>query len=271
MLIRVATALVLTVVSASAAPAQGNPSADTLIANWLRQGAFGNWQPHTLFTGCPALAGWQRRGIDLLLSAELSRQRADELALAWIPALRNCNSPRVEQWYFGQVDAAMRRGDAPEGLLNLWTALASADSPRIRDYLQTLMLNPGKPEPYRTHAGWALFERFGPQERVDGFLEAFETRRMPFRTAVAVTSVLLRENPDGLLRVVGDRVRANPALADQTAFTMIAESSARYASAASRRALGQALNAGLRRSTLTGRQRTRLQNTAEWLERARGR
>ncbi|HEX2210265.1 MAG TPA: hypothetical protein VHG93_21490 [Longimicrobium sp.] len=241
---------------------------DSLVAHWLHRGAVSNWQPHLLLEGCPRLAPWQRRGLDRLLAANLSRQRVSDLALAWAVPLGTCNDERVEQWYIGQLDAAVRRGDAPDARLEFWIALQQSDSPRIRDYLRSLMLDAAKPEGWRHNAGAALFAPLNEQERMREYLAAFETRRLPFNVAVAQTELLLRRQPEALLRSVAARVRINAALADQTAFTHIVESSGRYASPSSRRALGQALREGMRRSATGGRQRIRLEQAAAWLERS---
>lgn len=266
---RAVLALFLAGVSTSPARAQQAASPDSLVDHWLRRGALGNWQPHHLFTGCPGLAAWQERGIRLILAAELAPGREDDLALAWISPLAHCGDARLERWYFERMDQAIARGRSAAELLSFWTALDRADSPRIREYLWALMLDPGRPEEHRVSAGVALFTRFGPEERLREYLHVFDTLRMPFGIAVGTTTILLQHDAEALLREVGERVRRDPALADQTAFTQIVESSDRYASLAVRRALGEALWDGLRGSPLSGRQRARLELAADFLMRSR--
>jgi hypothetical protein len=266
---RAALALFLAAVSASGAQAQQAPSPDSLVDYWLRRGSRANWQPHLLFAGCPNLAEWQERGIGLVLAADLSPERANDLARVWATALGSCGSERVERWYFGRMNQSIARGESTAAMLTFWTALGNADSPRVREYLWTLMLDPAKPEEHRASAGASLFVRMGPQERLREYLRAFETLRMPFEVAVGTTTILLEHDADALLREVGERVRVNPALADQAAFTQIAESSDRYTGLAARRALGEALRDGLRRSPLSGRQQSRLELAAAFLMRPR--
>jgi hypothetical protein len=269
MFARIGLTLLLVGASPSVTEAQGDPSADSLVAYWIKRGALANWQPHLLFAGCPDLKDWQKGGIELLLAAELSPERTGDLALAWMIPLRGCHSPRLEQWYFEHIDAAIQRGE-PEGrMLKFWTAIRHGDSPGIRDYLRDLMLDVSRPESYRNSAGVALFVRFGPEERLREYLRAFETRRMPFEISVGQTEALLKQDADGLLGQVGQLVRLNPELADQLAFTGIVESSDRHASAAARRNLGEALRAGLNRPGLTARQRSRLDGSVQFLMRSR--
>lgn len=244
----------LAVTPITAVSQQQEPSADSLVAYWLRRGALGNWSPGQLFHGCPNLANWQQRGIQLLLNAELSREREDQLAISWGNALSECADPRVENWLFVRVNRAMERGEHPWMLLSYWDALKDADSPGVRAYLRDLMLDTSKPETYRDHAAGALFSRFGPDERMREYLAAFETRRMPFETQVGQTTILLQREPERLLREVGRRVRENPDLAEQAAFTLIVESANRYATPGSRRALAAELQEGIRCHPKTGRQ-----------------
>jgi hypothetical protein len=267
MFARIGLTLLLAGASLSAAEAQQTPSADSLVPYWIERGALANWQPHLLFAGCPNLQDWQKRGIELLLAANLSLERTNDLALAWMIPLRGCNSTQLEQWYFKHLDAAIQQGE-PEGkMLKFWTAMRHGDSPAIRDYLRNLMLDVSRPEAYRNSAGVALFVRFGPEERLREYLRAFETRRMPFEISVGQTAALLKHNADRLLGEVGRRVRLNPELADQLAFTGVVESSSRYASAAARRNLGEALRAGLKRPGLSASQRSRLDGSVQFLMR----
>jgi hypothetical protein len=256
----------LLVGTSSIGQAQGSPSPDSLVAHWLKYGAVSNWQPHHLFTGCPRLEEWQKRGIDLLLTADLSAERTGDLARAWMFPLQNCQSARLEKWYFDRTNAAIQRGDPNGNLLTFWIALREGDSPGIRQYLRNIMLDVTTPERYRSSAGAALFNRFGPEDRLREYLSAFETRRMPFEISVGETATLLKADADRLLREVGSRVRSNPELADQLAFTGIVESSPRYASPSARRSLGEALEAGLSRPGLTDKQRNCLEGSARFLK-----
>jgi hypothetical protein len=262
---RIGLTLLLAGASASATQAQGNRSADSLVTHWIKRGALADWQPHLLFAGCPNLQDWQRRGVELLLAADLTPERTSDLALAWMIPLRECHSAPLEQWYFEHIDAAIQRGESEGKMLRFWTAMRHGDSPAIRDYLRNLMVDVGRSESYRNAAGVALFVRFTPEERLRQYLRAFETRRMPFEISVGQTAALLEQDADGLLREVGTRVRLNPAFADQLAFTGIVESSPKHASLEARRNLGEALQAGLNRPGLTARQRSRLEGSARFL------
>ena len=167
----------LLVGTSSIGQAQGSPSPDSLVAHWLKYGAVSNWQPHHLFTGCPRLEEWQKRGIEFLLTANLSAVRESDLARAWMVPLQSCESTRLEKWYFDRTNAAVQRGDPEGNLLTFWIALGHGDSPGIRQYLRSLMLDVTTPERYRSSAGAALFTRFGPEEQLREYLSAFETRR----------------------------------------------------------------------------------------------
>ncbi|HEU0302819.1 MAG TPA: hypothetical protein VFR37_25380 [Longimicrobium sp.] len=241
------------------------PHLDSLMAHWLKHGVSSGWQPYRLLTGCTNLADWQERGIKLLLRAELSPERRNDLARAWGAALRRCRNAHVEDWFFHHVNAAMESGEHVYGLHTFWWALENADSPGIREYLRNLMLDVSRSESYRVAAGGALFTRFGPEEQMREYLSAFETGKMPFGTAMAQTELLLQRDAERLLREVGQRVRQNPQLADQWAFSTIVQSWDRFASTAARRQLGEDLQAGLRRTPTAGQQRERLERLVEAL------
>ena len=270
MFARMSLTLLLVGVLMGVSEAQQTASVDSLVTHWITRGALSNWQPHLLFQGCPQLQEWQKRGIDRLLAADLSPERTTDLALVWMIPLHDCHDARLEQWYFRRIDAAMQRGDSEGKMLTFWTAMRYGDSPAIRDYLRNLMQDARKAESYRNAAGVALFVRFGREGRLREYLRSFETRRMPFEVSVGQTAALLEQDADGLLREIGNRIRVNPRLADQLAFTGIVESSPRHASPAARRRLGEALQAGLNRSGLTPNQRNRLEGTAQQLMRPGG-
>jgi hypothetical protein len=251
---------------ATVAEAQQKQPVDSLVTHWIEHGPSASWQPHKLFTDCPRLQEWQNRGVTRLLTASLSPERTRHLAMSWMIPLKGCQDPRLEQWYFKQINAAIERGEPAGKLFEFWSAMRHGDSPRMRDYLRNLMLDNSKPDSYRNSAGVALFVRFGPEERLREYLRAFETRRMPFEVSVGQTELLLKHNADGLLREVGNRVRSSPALADQLAFTGIVEGSPRYASLGARRSLGEALEAGLTRPGLTDKQRNRIEGSAQFLK-----
>jgi hypothetical protein len=198
------------------------------------------------------------------MSADLSRQRTNDLAGYWMFALRDCHDPRLEQWFFERFTEAIRRGQG-DMMLSFWLALSTADSPRIRDYLRGLTTDVNLPMPVRDAASATLLERLGPDERVQEYLRVFETMRAPANWSQ--TWVVLSQSPEALLREVGRLVSINPALADQGAFTAIAESSWQLATYEARRGLGDALQAGLDRAGggVSGDRRTRLEGTARWL------
>jgi hypothetical protein len=260
--------LVLTIIGAFAAEAEAQQEqpVDSLVTHWIEHGPSANWQPHELFTGCPRLQEWQNRGIARLLTASLSPERTRHLAMSWSIPLKGCQDPRLEQWYFKHINAAIERREPAGTLFEFWSAMRHGDSPRIREYLGNIMLDKSKPESYRNSAGVALFVRFGPEERLSEYLRAFDTRRMPFEISVGQTELLLKHNADRLLQEVGNRVGSNPELADQLAFTGIVEGSPRYASQGARHRLGGALEAGLTRPGLTEKQRHRLEGSVRFLK-----
>ena len=245
---------------AAPASAQQSASLDSLVSHWLHRGVFAGWQPVNLFAGCPEVTEPQRRGIDRLLNETLSPERERHLVINWGIALDGCSDTRVENWLFSKMNQAMERGEHPWSMLHFWGALQKADSPEVRGYLRALMLDTAKSGTYRDHAGAALFARFGPEERMREYLAAFETRRLPFEMQVGQTTLLLERQPERLLREVGTRVRQNPDLAEQGAFTLLVESAHRYATLRSRRTLAQQIAAGLQRHPKSGRQLERLES-----------
>lgn len=258
MLTRIGIVVALVGASVIPADAQRTPSPDSLVAYWLKSGAVANWSPAQLYIGCPDLLAWQRRGIDLVLSASLSAERTRDLAIAWMGTVGSCPDPRLEQWYFAHLDDGMRRG-ADEGELSpFWHALQQGDSPAIRLYLRRVMLDGTLLPEHRDAAGAALFVRFDGKARLREYLSAFETGLMPEQVAVGQSTLLLELDADQLLREVGERVRRDVRLADQTAFLQVAQSSYRYASQPARKGLADALEDGLRQPGLNSTQRMQL-------------
>ncbi|HEX2166067.1 MAG TPA: hypothetical protein VHG09_02405, partial [Longimicrobiales bacterium] len=198
--------------------------------------------------------------------ANLTPLQARGLALAWVHPLRRCQNSRLEQWYFDQIEASIQEGAVAT---EFWVALLRADSPRIREYLERLMLDTSYPEAFRSEAGTIYFERFQPAERLQHYLRAFETARMPEHVAFGVTQRLLREQPDRLLDNVSRIVRDRPDVADQMAFLTIAQNSHKHASDAARDRLAAALEAALQQGPLptTGGRRERLNQAAAQLRR----
>lgn len=268
MFLRALSVLALLGASFTVAHAQNEPPVDSLVTQFIERGTLSSWGPYQLFIGCPGLKDWQERGFHRLASANLSSQRTNDLAGAWAFALRDCNDRRLEQWYFEHLNAAIRRGEG-EWMYRFWVALSIADSPQIRDYLRGLMLDVSMPMGDRDGAGVTLFKRFGTAERLQEYLRAFKTMRLPEEMAAGQTDILLKLDPEGLLREVARLVAVDPALAEQLAFTAIAESSARFASAEARRGLGEALQAGLDGAggRVSDASRVRLAGTAQWLKR----
>jgi ribosomal protein S7 len=258
-------ALLLAAASVSAAEAQRAPSADSLVAHWLVRGTLADWQPHLLFTGCPNLQGWQKRGVEFLLRADLTPERRSDLARAWMIPLRECHDARVEEWYFDHINQAGRHR-VPEGsMLSFWKAMQYADSPSIRRFLRDLMLDVGKPEDYRNVAGATLFGRLAPEERLQEYLRAFETTHMPNELAWGQTDELGKRDPERLFREVGSRVRVNPQLAEQAAFRQLVQSVSPRASPAARQGLSEDLRAGLNKPGLTATQRDEIEGNARSL------
>src|SRR5690606_2586069 len=84
------------------------PSMDSLVATFIEMGPLSPWRPHQLCEGCPDLDSRQRRGISLLMSADLSLERTDQLASAWASPLVRCADPTLEQWYFDTMSELIR-------------------------------------------------------------------------------------------------------------------------------------------------------------------
>lgn len=117
--------------------------------------------------------------------------------------------------------------------------------------------------------GWA-HESYGQNgaKGHQGQIElAAKSLPMPDEVAWGQTEVLLKHDADGLLREVGQRIRMDPSLTHQTGFIQIVESSGRFASAAARRGLGEALQAALDRPGLTASRREQIRATADFLKR----
>ena len=243
MISRTAMVLVLLAWTGSGAVAQQEPAVDSLITRWVDRGPFAGWSPGNLFEGCPDLAEWQERGIRRVLALDLTIERADDTALALVMPLRECNDPRLEQWFFDHLDEAIERGNWRR-MGGLWMGIEFADSPHIREYLRNLMLDTTLPEGVQGRASGMYFEKLNPAEVRSEFLRAFETGRLPWG-AWFLADRLLKQDPDRLLREVAPLVRANAALANQSAFSQIVQVGYHLASDQARRELGDALEAGL--------------------------
>lgn len=248
--------------------AQQLPPVDSLIDQYLLHGMSSSWQPWQLFEGCPRLAEWQHHGIRRLMAADLTLERTNDLARAWSRPLRNCGDSTLEQWYLARLDAAIGRGEWARALA-VRTAIYNADSPRIRDYLRTQMLDASLHEPVRSTAGVFYFMRFERDELVREFLDAFETMQMPARVGWGQAERLMDQNPDLLLQGLSDLVRVNPMLADQPAFAQVVEGNRGRASENARRNLGEALQAGLvaRAGAIADSRRERLESSVRFLRR----
>lgn len=264
-----AAAIVFTLLTGVSMPLRGQsePRADSLVAQYLELGVSSNWHPSELFDQCLPLSGWRGRVFDQLSRANLTPVQARGLALAWVHPLRNCQNAQLEQWYFDQIDASIQQGATAT---EFWVALLRADSPRIREYLERLMLDINNPVAARSEAGTIYFERFEPAERLQQYLHAFETALMPEHVAFAVTQRLLREQPDRLLDNVSRIVHDRPELADQMAFSTIAQNSHKHASDAARERLAAALEAALQQGVLSDGRRDRLNQATAQLRRRFG-
>lgn len=243
------------------ATAQVAPSADSLVAHFIKRGIHGNWSPHQLLKGCPDLVEWQQRGIDLLVAADLTEERAADLALSWMFVL-TCRNSKVEQWYFERINAEIAKGGESRHMLRYWQAMEHGDSPAIREYLWNLMVNVQLPEHIRSSAGSSLFMRFGPEERRQQYLRAFDAKLFPMWLAYGQSEIAFRHDPDGFLRLIGDRIRQNPRLTDQPAFQQIVVSCDRYASDDALRGFADALRAAAKWPGLNAREREQFEETA---------
>ena len=114
------------------------------------------------------------------------------------------------------------------------------------------------------------FERLSTDEKLGVFLEAFETpQRFPINSGVGMALDLLERSPEALMREVSQRVRTNATLANQYAFDEIVQAGYRYTTLSSRRALADALDAGLANASgLTPEQRSRLEGAADFMRRS---
>jgi hypothetical protein len=266
---RLVAAFAMVAVLSSAARGQTHAEVDSLIAHFVDVGLV-SWSPGYLFQGCPDLADWQEYGFQRLAAMELPWYRERSLANSWSHALRNCGDARLEQWFFDRFDAAILRGDV-RARYSIVVALGWADSPRIRDFLWNRMIDTSQPESGRAWAGGLYFRRLTPEEQVREYLRVFEMNRLPYNVAWAVPAYLM---PAGHARAFMDGmaplVRADPALANQPAFSQVVQT-ADYADHSDRERLAAALEAGLaaRPGRVTAEERRRLEASIAHLRRPR--
>jgi len=266
---RLGVALALIAASASAARGQSRAVADSLIDAFLVHGLSSSWTPNRLFLGCPeTMEPWEEYAFQRLTSMQLTPQEEKFLATAWVVPMRHCDDARLDQWFMDHFDAAIQRGDWQEKDM-LRTGLSMADRPRIQQYLWNLNTNETLPQRAR---GWALgpyWERLSTDEKLSVFLEVFETpQRFPINSGVGMALHLLELSPAALMREVSQRVRTNATLANQYAFDEIVQAGYRYTTLSSRRALADALDAGLANTPgLTPEQRSRLEGAADFMRR----
>jgi hypothetical protein len=226
---------------ATAATGQvARPSVDSLVATFIEQGILAQWQPYQLFRGCPDLDSRQRRGISLLMSANLSPGRTDELASAWASPLKRCADPTLEQWYFDTFSGLIRDGKS-HYLSRYRLVLGKTATPAVQSYLRSLMLDPTMPEDVRTWAGLHLVQQLqGRAVRAEWQL-AFESEAEPWEVLRYATKRLLSEDPGWLLPGLAQRIRNNPGVTDSPRLQVIFYKVAQDGSPAQRETIARAV------------------------------
>lgn len=202
------------------------PSVDSLVATFIERGTLAQWQPSELFRGCPDLDSRQRHGISLLMSANLSLLRTDELANAWASPLKRCADPALEQWYFDTFSRSIHDGKFGH-LSRSLMVLGQTATPAVQSYLRSLMLDPTMPDDVRTWAGGQRVQQLqGRAVRAEWQL-AFESEAVPWRVLRYATRRLLSEDPGWLLPELARRIRNNPDVTEsprlQAVFYKVAE------------------------------------------------
>jgi hypothetical protein len=202
----------------------------------------------------------------LLLDAELSRVRLRNLAIAWSLPLRSCRDPRLEGWFFDQARKSIARGEHVDEIATVWSAFLDADSPGIREFLESIVYDKRVSADTRTEVGYVLFTRYTPDERLREYLRIFAADLMMPAFASFQTERVMAQRPDQVLGEVARLIEQNPQLARQAAFEAVVSSSAHQASDGAKAQFAAAMESLIqRRPELAGHTRTRIQEAVQVL------
>lgn len=147
-------------------PVDHRPSADTIVAGILDQGALDLWARHADFQGCPQS---DALGADLLTGLEpsgLTDWTLGDLAALWADELATCGHQPLEDWY----RAVLSEVDDAISWSSVLTALPSPLPQALRDELVTVATSPGTPEGTRAGALARLSSDLSGTARIDFFL-----------------------------------------------------------------------------------------------------
>lgn len=239
---------------------------DSLVATFMELGSSAPWQPFELFRGCPELDARQRRGISLLMSANLSVEQTDQLASAWASPLRRCADPTLEQWYFDTMSGLIRDGKL--GFLSRFRmVLGRTTTPAVQSYLRSVMLDPTMPENAREWAGGSLVEQLqGSGVRAEWQL-AFDSAHVPWRVLRYASRRLLSEHARWFVPELAQRIRDQPDVTQAPRYKPIFDQVFRDGSPAQRETIARAIedaNAGAPED-----RRDQMQAFADWLRAGR--
>jgi hypothetical protein len=259
--------LILVCTPASRASSQvATPSIDSLVARFIELGSSAQWQPFELYDGCPELDSRQRRGISLLMSANLSLDQTDQLASAWASPLRRCADPTLEQWYFDTMSRLIREGELG-GLFRFRMVIEETTTPAVQSYLRSLMLDPTIPENARAWAGVYLVQQLqGSSVRAEWQL-AFESEQVPWRVVRYATQRLLNEDAGWFVPELAQRIRNQPDITQSPRLQPIFHEVFRDGSPAQRETIARAIE-----DATTGApedRRDQMRAFADWLRRGK--
>ena len=244
----------------------GTTSVDSLVSMFIQHGLSSSWKPYEIYSSCPRLTSDQEKALSLLLDAELSRARLSHLAIAWSLPLRSCRDSRLEGWFFNQARESIARGEHVDEISSVWSALQDADSPGIREFLESIVYDERVSADTRTSVGYVLFTRYTPDERLRAYLRIFDADLMTPEFAGYQTDRVMAQDADRVLAEVARLIQRRPTLVRQAAFEGIVISSVPNASEAAREQFAAELESLLRnRPELADQTRARMRAAAQVL------
>lgn len=264
---KIAAFTLLLVMSAAPGAAQPSPVPDSLVAEFVEKGHYAGWTPAVIFRNCEQLDEVDQRALTLVLEADLSRERMDDLAFVWMVVLQGCQPPEVVDWFLEQVATDIEMGRDVGLMISLWKGLELASSPRVRDQLRQYVFDEGLPESTRVRAGRTLFLGADRQARRYEFSAALQEGTTPYLLAIQIGALMARDDTEWTLREVGRVVLDDPRVAEQSLFGQVLVSSRAYATEAQRDRLADALEEAAGRSSLSSERRDWLTLTARALRR----
>lgn len=242
------------------------PPVDSLVASFIEQGSLSRWRPHELFDGCPQLESWQRRGISLLMTAPLSFEREDQLAVAWASPLERCADPILDQWYFDTTSRSFREGRGAY-LFGLRRVLGRTATPSVQTYLQSVMLDASMPEDAREWAGIQLVEQMEGADVRAVWRLAFESEQVSWRVLRYASRRLLTEDARWFGQEVAQRIRRDPALAGTFPLAVVLRVFLEDAAQAQRESIARAIEDAS--AGAAEERRRRMDALAAWLRRGK--